>query len=451
MKVVLINIPCSKVGVLSDQWYFPLGLLQIAQVVEASGFDVRVVDGVKLGLTETIKELDGDLVGLSFNSFNLEEMEIVARSAKENGAFVVVGGHAASAIPEALLHHNPNIDAVVVGDGERSVVKLANVLKKGTDISKVPNLVYRYQNEIRHNHFEELPLSSQPIVCRDIGGLNPEDYIKSYGISCSDPIQSAIRPTNVVTRRGCPRRATGNGCSFCARIDKRVRSKTPGQAWDEYRYLVEQLKVNYLFEDSDSWINVPWLDHLATIWERKGGLDAKFRVYGDIRDITRRSVSLLSRLNVDTVLLGIESGDRNVLRKNGKDYSSDDVLHACKLLADSGIKIADAYVLGLARETWGTIDITRTLAENVHSICETSATYWNIMLPLPGSPSWEMLSSVSHRATDMSRGYQLDIECVRSDFLAHCTELGPNALPRLEEIRADLCRQSSMLVGEYIR
>jgi len=331
------------------------------------------------------------------------------------------------------------------------MVELAKTLERNGDLSRVPNIAYRVDGRIVHNPREEPPLSQLSMPRRDVGGLNPEEYIQRYAASCSDPIQEGIRPTNVITRRGCPRRAAGRGCSFCARIDKKVRARTPIQAWEEYCYLVRELKVNYLYEDSDSWINARWLKELAEIWDREGGLDVRFRVYGDVRDMTPETVSLLKRLSVDTVLMGIESGDRNVLLRNGKDFTCGAVRRACGLLAKAEIKIADAYVLGLAGEDWTSIDRTMRLAQGVHSICETSATYWNIMLPLPGSPSWEMLSRVSPEATDMTRGYRFDMATVRREFLTHCTELGPDALDKLEELRADLCRQSSMLVGEYIR
>ena len=231
------------------------------------------------------------------------------------------------------------------------MLALVRALSENQDLSGVPNLVYRLGQRIIHNPRQETPISDLPMPRRNVGGLDPETYIRNYTESCSDPVEDGIRPTNVVTRRGCPRRAAGRGCSFCARIDRKVRSRTPIQAWEEYKYLAEELDANYLYEDSDSWINIEWLKQLAEIWTHNGGLDVRFRVYGDVRDINRESVELLKQLNVDTVLIGFESGDRNVLIKNGKDFARHDVELACELLAGADIKIADVYVLGLAGES----------------------------------------------------------------------------------------------------
>lgn len=451
MLIKLINAPNRDCRVLGDTWYLPLGLIQIATYLENNGIVTKIIDGVGLGLDQTLSTCAADVVGIAFNSFNSWEMEAIVKKAKNQGAFTVLGGHAASATADYILEQNQDIDAVVVGDGELAMLELVKALSRRESFSRVPNLVYRSCGEIVHNRRLELPISGLPFPRRDAGGLNPDSYIRNYATSCSDAVEFNLRPTNLVTRRGCPRRAGGQGCSFCARIDRKVRTRIPFQAWEEYRYLVEELDVNYLYEDSDSWIDVGWLRELANIWEKNGGLDVRFRVYGDVRDISPHSVSLLKRLNVDTVLLGIESGDRNVLLQNGKDFTCAEICRACSLLAETGIKVADAYVLGLAGETWSSIEKTVRLSESVHLICETSATYWNIMLPLPGSPSWEMLSRVSPQTTDMTTGYRLDMNIVRQDFFSHCTELGSHALERLEKLRAELCRQSSMLVGEYIR
>ena len=450
MKVTLINTPCGNASTLRDTWYLPLGLVSIANYIDTR-IDVEIIDGIRVGLDVASKHCDSDIVGLAFNSFNLDELECLAHTAKKNATFVVCGGHAASAVAESLLKHNRDIDAVVVGDGERAMNELVKTLEGNADFSSVPNLVYRRNGKIVINPREEAPLRHLPMPRRDVGGLVPSDYIAAYTLSSSDPVSAGTRPTNVVTRRGCPRRAKKQGCSYCARIDKTVRCRTPFQAWEEYRYLSTELRANYLYEDSDSWINVKWLAELADIWEREGGLDVKFRVYGDVRDISPLSVTLLRQLNVDTVLMGIESGDQKVLIQNGKEFSSNDVERACDLIAKTGIKIADAYVLGLAGESWYSIDKTIKLAESVHRICETSATYWNIMLPLPGSPAWN-ISSKSIPLSQLFAGtYRLDTDAVREEFFKSYTQLGDKALDRLKILRANLCQQSSMLVGEYIR
>ena len=190
---------------------------------------------------------------------------------------------------------------------------------------------------------------------------------------------------------------------------------------------------------------------LDEIWQKNGGLPVKFRVYGDIRDITEQSAELLRRLNVDTVLTGIESGDRNVLIQNGKDFAWHDVEKACGLLSDVGISITDAYVLGLAGESWQSIERTIDLSKRIRSISDVYTTYWNVMLPLPGSPSWKMLLERTPLANIISDTYKLDVPLVREEFFKYCTLLGENATEKLENIRAELCKNISMPVGEYIR
>ena len=230
MKVILVNSSVNNESNLPDVWYQPLGLVHIASVLENHDLDVEIFDGVANGLQYSLSVCDTDIVGITFNCFNSYEMERIASDAKAQGAFVVVGGHAASAMPEKILKQNDNIDAVVVGDGELAMLRLAQILSSDKDLSAVPNLVYRSGSEIYTNPRYELPLSELPLPKRDVGGLNPESYILNYERSCSDPIKQGRRPMNVVTRKGCPRRASNRGCSFCARMDNKVRARTPIQA-----------------------------------------------------------------------------------------------------------------------------------------------------------------------------------------------------------------------------
>ena len=124
MKVVLVNTPCNHDGALSDTWYQPLGLAHIATFLEENGIDVEIADGVVLGLQRTLDRCSGDIVGIGFNCFNIGDMEAVAEKAKSQSTFTVLGGHAASAMADLLLAQNPNIDAVVVGDGEWAMLGL---------------------------------------------------------------------------------------------------------------------------------------------------------------------------------------------------------------------------------------------------------------------------------------------------------------------------------------
>ncbi len=451
MSIVLVNSPCSDKNLLGDTWFMPLGLMNIASYLEDFGINVKLVDGIVEGLDRTLERCSSDIVGVNFNCMSIPGMESIVRKAKSEGAFTVLGGQAASAMPTLLLENNKNVDAVVVGDGEEAMLQLSKALSNGGDLSSVPNLVYREAKKIITNPCYETPISRLPMPQRYAGGLDPEMYINNYSVSCSDPFKANLRTTNVVTRRGCPRRAAGKGCSFCARMDRKVRSRTPLQAWQEYKYLVNELGVEYLYDDSDSWINTGWLSELADIWESNGGLNVRLRVYGDIRDITAESTTLMRRLNVDTVLVGIESGDRNVLMQNGKDFTNNDIKEACKNLANADIKIADAYVLGLIGESWESLENTKILSETINLICEKAATYWNIMLPLPGSPSWQVLMEKSPIAREHSTNYKIDVDLIREEFFKACTGLGANAFNRLKVFRDDMCLKSLMPAGENLR
>lgn len=85
------------------------------------------------------------LVGVSANfSAYAGEALALARAVKKAypRASIVVGGHHATALPEAVLAEAA-VDYVIRGEGEAALVALAKALKEGRDLSQIPGLGWR--------------------------------------------------------------------------------------------------------------------------------------------------------------------------------------------------------------------------------------------------------------------------------------------------------------------
>jgi anaerobic magnesium-protoporphyrin IX monomethyl ester cyclase len=78
---------------------------------------------------------------------------IAARNLKvckdfDRGIVTMLGGpHASFAIKETLLRSRW-IDAVIIGEGERTIVELARMLEKGKDIQQVKGIAFREDNRV---------------------------------------------------------------------------------------------------------------------------------------------------------------------------------------------------------------------------------------------------------------------------------------------------------------
>lgn len=451
-NVQLIKAVSEGKELLKDRWCVPLNLVWLGTYLKQYGHRVEILDGQILSTEEIIEKIYAPLVGISFDITSTESLDKIAKAAKEKGAAVVVGGQAATPLATQLLKNNPDIDIVVKYDGEESIEGLArNIDDPSILIKSIPNLVYRDGDVIQETTVREIDITTLHIPDRNLPGINMDLYSRNYEIYGCEEGYNGFRVTNSYTKKGCPRKINGHGCSFCARVDTHLREKTPYQTYEEYRYLVDEFGVDYICDDSDSWISKPWLRKLADLYNKGSEIPVKLRIYGDVRDIDPESAYLMKQVNVDAVLLGIESGDEDILIMNHKTQKIGTVIQAGELLAKQNIAVADAYVLGLIGENQQSIQRTIDLAERFKKISETQITYWNIILPLPGSRIWDEMLTIPILAAKYFECYKFDIEELRRDYIQYFCNLGHNGYDFLMEVRNSMIKECQIPVAEYLR
>src|SRR5437867_4948660 len=114
----------------------PLGILYIASVLREAGHQVRVFDAGELWnptpLRETIRAFRPDVVGLSAITIEARVMEQMARVCREEmpDVPIILGGPHATAYPERCARH-PDVDYVVLGEGELTALELVRALTRG--------------------------------------------------------------------------------------------------------------------------------------------------------------------------------------------------------------------------------------------------------------------------------------------------------------------------------
>jgi radical SAM superfamily enzyme YgiQ (UPF0313 family) len=184
----------------------PLGLEYIAAALEAHGHRVTLVDlrfGPPVEFYVRVKR--PALVGIAA-MHALETDEVLALAARVRAASpevpIIVGGHTAAVWPIPFL--SPEIDAVVVDDGERVVPDVCEAFARGDSLQTVPGLalpdgdggIVPTTGQRGTLDLDEVPLPARHHVA---------PWRRQY--ACL-----AHRPAWLIeTARGCPFR-----CSFCS-------------------------------------------------------------------------------------------------------------------------------------------------------------------------------------------------------------------------------------------
>lgn len=447
-QIQLVKAPSHGDMVIADKWYLPLELLWIGTYIREFGHEVEILDG-QLLTTEQIKErLCAPIVGIGVNIHSSASLDELVRAAKNKGALVVVGGQAATQISAQLLRANENIDAVVCYDGEGAMRQIADAFDAGRDpFVNTTNVVYRRDGKIITNRVEEVPVCSVPLPDRRLKGVDMEQYIANFQTTNTFLGFDGERGTNAHTKKGCPRK-----CSFCGRTDKMLRPRTPQQAFDEYRYLVEEFSVDYIFDHSDTWaLGKSWLEEFRAIYEHEGGLKARLSVFADLRDLSPGIIDNLKAVGVDTVETGIESGNEGILRENKKFMHNEDIINRVTALTKAGIKVEASYVLGIIGETRQSVRETLTLSRILRERAVQVRNYFNIIFPLPGTLIWHLLMRDPDMRDKYGESYDFNIEQLRRDYLARHCDLGRDPYEFLLEERSNILAENGLRIMEYAR
>jgi len=446
--IQLINTPSGSDSAIKDKWYVPQDLLWIGTYLKQHGHEVHILDGQTLSLNEILSQISAPIVGIGFQIYSASQIDKVIGAAKDAGSLVLVGGQAATPLAENLLSGNRDIAAVVCNDGEEALRKLADAFDECRDpFLDAPNVVYRRKGKIIRNQIEKVPLASLPIPDRRLKGIDIEQYIKNFQTTNSFLGFNGMRVTNAHTKKGCPRR-----CSFCGRLDKIYRSRMPQQAFDEYQYLVRDFGVDYIFDHSDSWaVSASWLEQFRAVYERQGGLKARLSVFADLRDLTPSVIADMRAVGVDTVEVGIESGDEGILRENRKFMASREIIDRVLALTKAGMKVEASYVLGILGETRESVRDTLNLSRKLRERTGRIRNYFNIIFPLPGTLIWERLLLDPEMKEKYGNDYVFDIEQLRKDYLSRHCDLGLNAYDFLMEEREEILIENGLPVMDYAR
>lgn len=447
IQLVSAPVDAGKIPLYEDGAFAPMGLIWLGSYLQHKGLSVEIIDGQHTTLSELTSKLSAPIVGINFNIQSAHSLDDVAANAKAKSSIVVVGGQAATPLAHELLT-NSNIDYVVKYDGERALELLA----EGRDIKTIPNLVYRTNGQIVDNPVQLMDLTRLPPVDWGLRGIDTKNYWGRFQdiLKTVRTNHKHQRPLSAFTKKGCPYRQRGEGCSFCSRVDDSLRDKTPGQVYDEFSYLA-RLGADRIEEFSDSWLHDrKWLRELAKLVEVRGHLGVPVRVYADTRHIQNEEVTNLMRaIGIDGVVLGIESGNEEILRQNGKPNTAEQILRCADLLGRAGIMASPSYVLGLIGETKETVEDTFRIADEINRRVQIEMSYWSVATPYPGSKIYRLLTADPSMKAKHS-GYQLNATELERDFIDRFTDLGPKGLEFLSNRIGERLQAEGFAQWDYV-
>jgi len=308
----------------------PLGIMYLSAYAKQHGLTVQCLD---LGIGHTPEMAKSDIIGISFTTPQRDEAFKLAKRFNQEGRVALGGGpHPTHMADECLsngFHH------AVKGRGEQWLVD-----------SK-----------------EAIPIDDYPFP--DRSALPLDKY--HYEID-------GIQATPIMTSRSCPFH-----CAFCAKIDNDFQMQSAERTIAEMNHVhdVYGYEAFMIFDD----VFVSSKKRLRKMVEDIGNKYA-LRCFARSNLLDDESCSLLKKLGVVEVGIGIESGSTEILKKNMKGTTRGMNTNAVKRLHDHGIRAKAFLIVGLPGET------TATVMETADWVYEAKPDDVDVSVfqPMPGSP-----------------------------------------------------------------
>jgi radical SAM superfamily enzyme YgiQ (UPF0313 family) len=341
-------------------FYPPLGLLYVAAAVEThSSHRVEVLDAEVermdyRALEREIRERAPDLVGIYTSSVALSMAYRVAKLVKgiKKEILVVAGGPHVQIYPResAAL---PEIDYVILGEGEETVVRLLNCLEQGTDPACLDGIAFEREGEIF--------VSPQINWIKDLDALSfPARHLTHF-----DKYHSLIGKGNISTTlmasRGCPFR-----CTFCyLPFNGKLRFRSVGNVVDEIQECVRMGIREFFFFDEVFTINKERVKAICQeIVDRK--LDIIFDVRSRVDTVDEEVIRYLKKAGCSRIQFGVESASPEILKRMNKNITLEQVYRAFKLAKKYRLTTLADFMLGYPGETKEQMQETMRLAKRLN-------------------------------------------------------------------------------------
>lgn len=290
------------------------------------------------------------------------------------GTIIILGGPGPSARAKEIVEHYPQLDGIVIGEGEDTIKEwaLAYELNHG-DMSQaqpIAGMVIRTAQGV----FEG---GTRKRLSESKASVRPAYHLIDW------PRYSAAR---VVSTRGCP-----YACSFCdvAHLwGRKAVYRDVMSTVEEMIYLREHYNCRFISIADDTFV----LDRERVIAfcnlliERNAGI--QWGCFGRINLMSEALMQLMAKAGCRAIFYGIDSGSPTVLKQTVKELKAESILPILELSARYFELIEASFIWGYPFETYDDFRLTLELAAEASRLAPKVNVQLHMLSPLPHSPMY---------------------------------------------------------------
>jgi anaerobic magnesium-protoporphyrin IX monomethyl ester cyclase len=362
----------------------PLSILYLAAVLEERDIEVTVLDQPALGINveETVrwvKKENPDVLGFSTLTSSGQTAALISTKVKKENPQVITvfGNHHATFNAERILRKYPSVDIVVRGEGEKTVMELAECLENGGDLQEIRGINFRKEGKIVTNPDQLLikDLDSLPFPDRKL--INAEYHCVIAGANIAPK-----KFTSIVTSRGCV-----YNCRFCSCTEiakNRWRPRSAQNTLEELQFLSGEGYKQLIFVDDAFTMNPKRVIEICR-GIRREKLDLEWICEGRVDICTYDMVHEMVLAGCKVLYLGIENANQRILDYYNKKITPKQSENAVRTAKKAGVDVvAGSFILGAPDETreeiWNTVKFAQRVPIDIPQ--------FNILGAHPGNDIW---------------------------------------------------------------
>jgi len=394
-KILLVNPTIDKeqkYGKLASMLLtasVPFSLVFLGTYLKSHNYEVRVYDEqfgplTSDGLQKLIDDFKPGIIGFTCTTASIARAHEVAADIKQitPEIKILLGNIHPTVLPEECLK-DENIDLVVRGEGELTVIEYLEAIKNAGSLNKINGISYRENGGFNHTPNREYVKDLDQFPQVD-WKLLTEQSNGEYNIEW------------ILTSRGCPYK-----CIFCSARSVSgysYRMNSPQRVIDELDVLVNDFGKKFISFADDNFVvkKSRTREICKKIIERGYNKDLRWLCQTRVDAVDEEMLDLMREAGCEYISFGIETGTQRLLDLIRKSVKLERITKAVEMAHKAGIKTRGSFMLGLPTETTedslATINYALTLPLDIAK--------FNLAVPYPGTELLEYAIKDGLQVTD---------------------------------------------------